>query len=185
MGQSELLLLLCKHLNKLGVRYLVTGSQATIAFGEPRFTIDIDVVVELDQHTLDAFCNGFSEEEFYLSRDAARQAVADQGMFNVIHPESGLKIDVIIPESTPFDQLRLSRGVRIPLADDCDAIFTSPEDIILKKMEWHQMGGGERHLSDIQGILKIHGSKLDCDYITQQATQLNLQDLWQSISQNL
>ena len=45
MEQSELLRHLCATLDRLGIRYFVTGSQATIAFGEPRFTNDIDVVV--------------------------------------------------------------------------------------------------------------------------------------------
>lgn len=185
MEQSDLLIFLCRHLGQLGVRYIITGSQATIAYGEPRFTNDIDVVVELDIFQLETFCRGFPEPEFYLSREAARQALDDGGMFNIVHPASGLKIDVIVSKQTPFDLLRLSRGVRIPIADDCEAIFTSPEDIIVKKLEWHRIGGGERHLDDIAGVLRVRGDQLDRDYIAQHAAELKVLDLWQAVLERL
>ena len=181
MGQSELLAYLCSHLEKLGLRYLITGSQATIAFGEPRFTNDIDVVVKLDATSLDTFCDGFPAEEFYLNRETAHQAVVECGMFNIIHPRSGLKIDVIIPQSVPYDELRMSRGVRIALPDGSLATFTSPEDIVVKKMEWHSLGGGERHLRDIQGILRVRGDELDREYISHHAENLGLQSVWREI----
>ena len=181
MEQSELLVFLCRHLERIHVRYFITGSQATIAFGEPRFTNDIDVVVELDEATCELFCDGFPVPEFYFNRETARQECRRQGMFNIIHPDSGQKIDVVVAKDNSYDQLRFVRGVRVPIADDCDAIFSSPEDIIIKKMEWHQMGGGERHLRDIAGILKIREDSLDLEYISNYANELDLQVLWQSI----
>lgn len=181
MEQSELLVHLCQHLEQVGVRYLITGSQATIAYGEPRFTVDIDVVVELKASQLDSFCDGFPSEEFYLSRQAALDAIVHCGMFNVIHPASGLKIDVVISKGTEFDKLRMSRGRRIPISDSCEAVFVSPEDIILKKLQWHRMGGGERHLRDIAGVVRIQGNSLDFGYIVQQAQKLQVVDLWLKI----
>jgi hypothetical protein len=47
MGQSEFLRLLVETLERMGIAYQVTGAQATIAHGEPRFTNDIDVVADL------------------------------------------------------------------------------------------------------------------------------------------
>ena len=185
MEQSDLLRFLCTHLERIGVRYFITGSQATIAYGEPRFTNDIDVVVDLDESNCQAFCDGFPPEEFYLNRDTARQEVARRGMFNIIHPASGLKIDVIIPSQTSFDRLRFERGVPIPIAEDFTAIFSSPEDIILQKMSWHQMGGGERHLRDIYGILKVRGEALDKGYIEQQARELGVANLWHEIARKV
>ena len=185
MEQSELLRYLCSHLERLGVRYFITGSQATIAFGEPRFTNDIDIVVDLDETNCEAFCDGFAPEEFYLNRDTVRNEIARRGMFNIIHPASGLKIDVVIPSQSEFDRRRFERGVRIPIADDCMATFSSPEDIILQKMTWHKSGGGERHLHDIQGVLKIRGDSLDRSYIEQQASELGVADLWQQITRRV
>ena len=47
MDPSDLLERLAQTFESLRVPYLITGSMATIAYGEPRFTNDIDVVVRL------------------------------------------------------------------------------------------------------------------------------------------
>jgi len=47
------------------------------------------------------------------------------------------------------------------------------------------MGGGERHLDDIKGILRVRGDAVDRDYITKQAIQLGVQDTWQAILQGI
>lgn len=181
MEQHELIRFVCSLLDRLDVAYMVTGSQATIAYGEPRFTNDIDIVVDLSLATLGPFCDGFPEADFYLSRPAAREAVQDRGMFNVIHPSSGLKIDVIIPAATPFDRERLARAQRVRVAEDYEALFTTPEDIILKKLDWHRMGGGDRHLRDIAGILKVRRARLDYSYLDRHAQQMGLEGMWREI----
>jgi len=181
MEQSELLRHLCTTLDRLKIRYFITGSQATIAFGEPRFTNDIDVVVDLTRTQLKDFCAAFPESEYYLSRATAEDAIAKRHQFNIIHPTSGLKIDVIIQPNTPFDRQRMDRAVRLPVAADYDACFGSPEDVILKKLEFYQLGGGDRHLRDIAGVLKIMGEKIDRQYIANWAANLGVDDLWQAI----
>jgi hypothetical protein len=184
MDQSDLLAHLCQQFDRLGIQYLITGSQATIAFGEPRFTNDIDVVARLNLSQVEDFCEAFQAPEYYVSLPAAREAVVSRGMFNVIHPESGLKIDVVISKETAFDMLQLMRTRKITLSSQCSACFISPEDIILKKMEWHRMGGGERHLRDIAGVMRIQGDKLDRDYIAEQAEKLSVLEIWQDLLAN-
>lgn len=181
MEQPDLLRHVCELLDRLGVAYMVTGSQATIAYGEPRFTNDIDIVADLNPATLELFCDGFPEDDFYLSRLAAEEAVNRRGMFNVIHPCSGLKIDVIIPAAMAYDRQRLARAQRVKVAEDYEALFTTAEDIILKKLDWHRQGGGDRHLRDIAGILKVRRARLDFDYLDQHARLLGLEDSWRDI----
>jgi hypothetical protein len=49
MEQDELLRRVVETLERLHVPYLATGSIATIFYGEPRFTNDIDIVVRLSR----------------------------------------------------------------------------------------------------------------------------------------
>ena len=98
MDPSELLERLAQTLESLRIPYLITGSMATIAYGEPRFTNDIDVVVRLASHQIDELCRAFPAEEFYISREAVADAVTRGTQFNVLHPTSGLKIDVMVAE---------------------------------------------------------------------------------------
>lgn len=88
----------------LGIAYLVVGSTATIAYGEPRFTNDIDIVLDLSAEQIDAFCSAFPSDEFYISQSAVEQAVRKKFQFNVIHRASGLKIDFIVMTDSAFDQ---------------------------------------------------------------------------------
>ena len=67
MEPSELLRILVGILEGLGSDYLVTGSMATIAYGEPRFTNDLDVVVALPMEQVEAFCTAFPEDDFYYA----------------------------------------------------------------------------------------------------------------------
>jgi len=98
MEQLDLLRYVARIIEDMGLRYFVTGSTATIFYGEPRFTNDIDVVVEISEQRIVEFCRRFPQDEFYVSEAAAREAAIKKGQFNIIHPASGLKVDVIVPE---------------------------------------------------------------------------------------
>ena len=172
-------------LERLQVPYLVTGSVAAMAYGEPRFTNDIDIVAGLKATDIPAFVRDFPPEDFYVSEDAARDAVFRRGQFNVIHSRSGSKVDVIIPKDTPFDRSRFARARNIRSAERFDAKFASPEDVILKKMEYYREGGSEKHLRDIASMLTISAGEIDRAYIEQWAATLGLTAIWEAIEQRL
>ena len=181
MTQDELLRFVVRVLDGLALRYFVTGSVAAIYYGEPRFTNDIDVVVDLPEARIPELCAAFPVEAFYLSEEAVRRAVGGHGTFIVIHPASGLKVDVMIPADTVFNRLRFSRVKNVRPAGDYEAHFASAEDVILKKMEFFREGGSEKHLRDISGILKVSGERLDFDYIEDWAEATGLETIWRTI----
>jgi hypothetical protein len=181
MGPSELLHFVVEALERIGLRYFVTGSVATIFFGEPRFTNDIDVVVDLPVEKIQQLCAAFPSPEFYLSEEAVRRAVSRRGQFNVIHPTSGLKVDVMVPADSPFNRSRFARAKRITPAPDFQATFSSAEDVILKKLEAYREGGSEKHLRDIAGVLKISGEHLDRGYIEDWADRLGTAEIWREV----
>ena len=181
MEPTELLNRLALILEQLGISYFVTGSMASIYYGEPRFTNDIDVVIELSEKDIDAFCQSFPSPEFYLSPASVRDAVIRRFQFNIIHTTSGLKIDVIIPHDSEFEKSRRRRATTLILANGKAVRIASAEDIILRKMQYYQEGGSEKHLRDIAGILRIQKERLDRAYIDQWASNLDVQDTWKSI----
>lgn len=181
MEQAELLRHIAETFERLGVRYLVTGSTATIAYGEPRFTNDIDVVVELPAARIEALLAAFPAVEFYVSRSAVEAAVSRKQQFNIIHPGSGLKVDVIVASDSEFDRERFGRARQLPVLPDRSVSFASPEDVILKKMEYFREGGSEKHLRDIAGVLQVQGTRVDYGYISAWAARLGLSDIWAMI----
>ncbi len=181
MEPFELLKIVADVCERLGVRYLTVGSLATIAFGEPRFTNDIDIVLDLHADQVDEFCRAFSGPEYYLSRAAVEAAVARHAQFNIIHTTAGLKVDCFIPDHSPLSASRLSRAVRKRVRPDFEAVFASPEDVILKKLEYYRLGESEKHLKDIEGVLAVCGDQIDRTYIATWCQQLGLSDAWQLV----
>lgn len=185
MGPYELLEKLVDVFERLGISYLVTGSIAAMAYGEPRLTNDIDVVADLQITNIPDLLAAFPPSEFYLSEDAMAEALKDQGQFNIIHPASGLKIDVIVRKETAFNRSRFSRGRTIKFSENADAIFAAPEDVILKKLEFYKEGGSEKHLRDIAGMMKISSEDIDEGYIAEWAKRLNLKTIWDAVKKRV
>jgi hypothetical protein len=111
MDQEQLLSRLVATLDRLGIPYAIGGSHATTVYGRPRQTLDIDVVVDLDPQRLRDLIAAFPFPDFYTSEGGARAAVARGGTFNIIHPESGQKIDFFVPRDA-FERSEIPRAVR-------------------------------------------------------------------------
>jgi hypothetical protein len=181
VDQAELLRHLVETFQALGIPYMIGGAQAAIFYGEPRLTRDIDVIADVEFAHIAGLRQHFPDPEFYLSEDAAREAIQDRGQFNIIHPTSGLKIDVILSKTAPYDQVQFSRRERHEIVEGRDAYFASPEDVILYKMIYFREGGGDRHVRDILGMLTISSEPIDRGYIAEWALRLGLEEIWQSI----
>ena len=185
MEQHELLLFVVDCLDKVNIPYLITGSMASMAYGEPRFTNDIDIVADVRPDQVEAVKACFPEKDFYLETESMKKAIIRRQQFNVIHPPSGLQIDVIIHRKDAFDVSRFSRARQLHVSETRTANFASPEDVILKKMEYYQQGGSEKHLRDIAGMIKISGSQIDRTYLVSWAKKLGLLEIWRSIEDKL
>lgn len=116
-----------------------------MAYGEPRFTNDIDIVADIK-----------------LSH-----------------------VNVIVSKRDDFDRARFSRMKKLNVSESKSANFASPEDVIIKKMEFSQKGGSDKHLRDIASMLKISGQEIDRDYISTWAEKLDLILIWKLIQKKI
>lgn len=181
MTQSELFKSVVALLESQSITYMIVGSFASTVYGEPRFTLDIDIVVDLQPSQVGALCDAFPAGEFYLSRPAAEDAVRKRRQFNVIHPASGNKIDFMVARGDAWGRTQLGRRQRRPFLPDCEAFTASPEDVILAKMIYYREGKSEKHTRDICGMLKISGNSIDRAYIAEWADKLALTEIWRAI----
>ncbi len=161
-------------LERESVPYRIVGSMASILYGEPRFTNDVDILVDLPQGKVDALCLEFPSPDFYVSSDAVREAIAERRQFNILHIPSGLKADVILSVDTEFGRLDISRGQRVRSEGYYNALFASPENVILKKLLYFQHGGSEKHLRDISGVLLVQADRVDQAYLDHWAEKLGV-----------
>jgi len=186
---GDLLRLTVESLRRLQIPYAIVGSFASGAWGEPRMTRDIDVVLQLDPQKIEGLCDVFSDEQFYLSRAAVEEAASQHRPFNVIHLDSGNKIDFMVigddVNNGGWSSLQLSRRIEIELAEGVTGYVAAPEDVILGKLVYYQEGGSEKHLRDISGILSISGEAVDRDYVVKHAVELGVHDIWQAILEKI
>ena len=170
-------------LEKSGFRYLITGSVASIAYAEPRLTNDIDLIVEISRMQVPLLCKIFPEEQFYLPPAdviTAECIRTQRGHLNIIHLESMLKADVYISGNDPLHHWALARPVRIQMSE-IHVSFAPPEYVILRKMEFFQEGGSEKHLRDIANIIDSTSSEIDFTFLREQITQRHLSSTWDRV----
>jgi hypothetical protein len=92
--QLDVLKLVAARLEAASIPYMVTGSIAANHYATPRFTRDIDVVVELAPGDTE-HVSELIENEFYGDREALRRATRRRGV-NLIHRDLLVKVDFIV-----------------------------------------------------------------------------------------
>lgn len=167
-------------LEELTIPYLIGGSVAAIAYGEPRLTLDMDVVIDLAADKADLFSRSFGPE-YYVSLESIKEAIKSPGHFNIIQSEAGVKVDFYIMKKDEFGRAEFSRKKKEAFDEKMSAFFASPEDVIVKKLEWFKMGESQKHLEDIKGILKISGEKVDLNYIDQWTLKNGTHAIWEEL----
>ncbi|HEY1687048.1 MAG TPA: hypothetical protein VGG19_19975, partial [Tepidisphaeraceae bacterium] len=182
---TDLLVLVLERLEHLKITYMVVGSIASSAYGEPRFTRDIDIVIDATTEQLEQLCQSFPDDSFYVSLDAARQALINRSQFNLIHPDSGNKIDFLFCSTDAWGSEQIQRRRSARLLPGKQGMAAAPEDIILSKMLYYREGGSEKHLRDITGMFKMTGDAIDREYISDWAAKLDLMDIWQAVRKRL
>lgn len=185
MEQTDLLRHCIDVLEGLDIPYMLVGSFASTAYGEPRFTHDIDIVLDLPLAQVSAFCAAFPAPEFYLSESAVREAVQNRFQFNVLHPATANKIDMILPRADEWGRVQLARRQRIQLLPDRTGMVARPEDVIIGKMIYYAEGGSDKHLRDIAGMLRVSGAQIDRADVEAWAKMLGLTAIWQAVLQRL
>lgn len=164
--------------DRLGIVHTIGGSIAASVAGEPRSSIDIDIVAALDEERISAVAAAL-REDFYVDEDALRRAVRDKTSTNLVHYASQVKIDIFVAGGTPLDALQLERRLRVDLGDTRVLHVHPPEDILLQKLRWHRIGreAFDRQWRDILGIIRTQGPRLDRDYVARNAPALDVEDL--------
>jgi hypothetical protein len=169
-------------LDLLGIPYMVGGSMASSAHGIPRLTCGIDLVADVHLGHV-PFLVAHLEREFYADGEAIEQAIAQRAPFNMIHLQSMFKVDIFPLGLRPFDQAEFARRRKERLIEELEEgiYVTTPEGIVLYKLEWYRMGGeaSERQYRDALGVISQHaeGGSLDWDYLNHWARVLGVHDL--------
>jgi len=167
---------------KLSIPYYIGGSIASSVYGMARATLDVDIVADLKVDHI-APLKQFLEHQYYTDEDMIADAIHTNSSFNLIHLETMIKIDVFIHQDQPYPLEALQRIRKDTFEDTANVefYFSSPEDIIISKLQWYKLGGfvSERQWLDVIGVIKVQGDSLDTKYLARWSKKLGLFSLLQ------
>lgn len=164
---------------------MVTGSVASTVYGEPRLTLDVDLVVELDAERAEELLAAFPESEFYrppLEMVRVECSRDSRGHFNLIHHETGMKADVYPAARDPLHRWGLAHRRRIPYGPG-QVWLAPPEYVILRKLEYWREGGSEKHLRDVRAML-ASDLTLDRSFLDDELCRRGLEEAWQRVMES-
>ena len=90
-------------LEALGLRYLIGGSLASSMSGEPRTTLDVDIVVAITAGDVTALVEAL-RSDFEVDELAMARAVRERSSVNVFHSSSAIKVDFFVMGGGPLDE---------------------------------------------------------------------------------
>ena len=167
--------------DELSILYYIGGSIASSVYGIARATMDIDLVADIKMENISRL-KEMLEEKYYIDENMIEDAITHSSSFNLIHLESMIKIDVFIHKQLSYQKESLKRKRKDTLDESKNAsefYFSSPEDIILNKLQWYDKGNrvSERQWLDVIGVIKVQSINLDVDYLKKWGEHLGLSDL--------
>ncbi len=172
-GQRDLLITVAGLLEKHAIPYILTGSFAVSYYGIPRSTHDIDFVIEVCSSVIPKLNKFLTEFDDSFLKD---EITADTTNLNIYHLDSGIKLDFWLVKDDDYNKEKFRRKRRVIINKQAINLI-SAEDLIINKLLWCEKVRSDKHLSDVAGIIKIQGQKLDLEYMNKKLTQLGLKKL--------
>ncbi|MEX0958973.1 MAG: nucleotidyl transferase AbiEii/AbiGii toxin family protein [Burkholderiales bacterium] len=169
LSELEVLKDVCARLENAEIPYMLTGSMAMNYYAQPRMTRDIDIVVELEASSAAKLVSSF-EPDYFVQAESVHGAIREQGMFNLLHLDSVVKVDLVVRKRTPYRLTEFARRVRVALPG-FTAWLVTREDLILSKLVWASDSESEQQLRDVKNLLSADA---DAAYLRQWAPQLNV-----------
>lgn len=164
----------------LHVSYYITGGVCAIAYGDPRTTRDLDVVVEVKGSQILPLVERLEAEGFYCPPGAVEDIQQGRArVLSVTHTQMVLNADIVLNADSEFDRSKMARRrlEAIGLDESERYWLASAEDVILAKLLWGRQSESEKQWRDVLGVLKVQGELLNFEYLTQWAVQLDLTEL--------
>lgn len=152
MDQLEVLRDVVRRLEGAGLPYMLTGAAAGVYYGIPRYTRDLDLVIEIGEEDVGRIVAMF-RPDYYLAEVAILEAVRRRSLFNLVNLERMVKVDLIVRRLDRYGTEAFRRRVRVQI-QGLDLWATTPEDLILSKLLAMIEGNSDQQRIDVQGIMR-------------------------------
>jgi hypothetical protein len=173
-------------LEAAGVGYMIGGAVAAWAWGEPRATLDLDVVVDIPPEAVGRLSEELGKRDMLVPAEIILDNILETRAdlpINAIHGYSGYKADLY--PLRQGDELRTSafkRRQKVDLGESFGEVYLhSPEDLILYKLWFYSLSQQTKHIRDITSIVITLGDELDAAYVDTWAAKKGLSSLWREL----
>ena len=182
--------LVIEALNAAGVEYLIGGAIAEWAWGEPRATQDLDLVVKIPIKAINKLSKELEKRDMLIPAGIILDSILEDRAgipINATHMYSGLKADLYpVREGDELRRSAFQRREQVDYGLPIGKVYIhSPEDLILYKLMYFGLSQQSKHSRDIAAILKSKKNELDINYIEQWAARLGLNSLWKEMLANI
>ncbi|MCX6056782.1 MAG: hypothetical protein NTW69_01330 [Chloroflexi bacterium] len=183
---TSFLKLILDTLKASGVEYLIGGAIAEWAWGEPRATQDLDLVINLPIEAVVRFSKELEKRNMLVPVDIILDAMMEDRAdipLNAIHMYSGLKADLyLMRDGDALRQNAFQRRVLVDYGPPIGKVYVhSAEDLILYKLMYLGLSGQPKHARDIAAILRAKKNQLEFGYIEEWVAQLGLGSVWKEL----
>ncbi len=189
IGFEDFVLLVIAGLEAAGVEYLIGGAIAAWAWGEPRATQDVDMVVDIPIEAVDRLSRELESRGMLIPPEVILDAILEKRAdipISPIHSFTGFKADLY--PMREGDELRHSAFERRQLVDFGPPIgevfIHSAEDLILYKLLYFSISQQSKHARDIAAILRAKAHSLDTAYIQKWVDHMGLAAIWEELLNN-
>ncbi|MCO6452916.1 MAG: hypothetical protein J5I90_19185 [Caldilineales bacterium] len=172
------------------ITYLIGGAVALAAWGDPRTTRDLDLVIELPFESMAALSAELAQRGMLVPVENMVDLMIEHRAdlpLNAIDMNSGYKAEFfLLKPGDAFRASSLARRQLVDLGPPLGEVYVhAPEDLILNKLHYYQISQQPKHVRDIAGIVLNLGPQLEYDYIDLWAQSLGLLDTWQEIQRHI
>jgi hypothetical protein len=143
-------------LEAVGANYAIWGGMAVVAYGEPRFTQDLDILLSPEGFAAALFVRRLRENHYHVDETTVNRALSG-GFFNVIHLAYHIKADFYVPVE-PELQAMIGERVYLPFDEMRRAAYLTPASVVVAKLRAYQNSRSTRHLDDIASIVRLQGN---------------------------
>jgi len=166
-------------LEAVGAKYAIWGGIAVVAYGEPRFTQDMDILLSPDQFAVSPFINRLRQTHYHVDEVSVNRALIG-GFFNVIHLGYHIKTDFYVPEEPELLAMIADRKY-LPFDEMRRAAYITPTSMIITKLRAYKDSQSTRHLDDIASMVRLQVQKLDAKQIDVMAARLGVLGVWRAM----
>jgi hypothetical protein len=178
--------LVLEALEEASIAYMIGGAVAAWAWGEPRSTLDLDLVVNIPLESVGRLSEALQKRDMLVPEAIILDNILEDRVdlpINAIHRQSGYKADMYpLREGDELRAVAFDRRQKVDLGEPLGAVYLhSPEDLIIYKLWYYSISQQTKHIRDITSIVMTLGDDLDFRYIDKWVIDKGVHNVWREL----